>query len=299
MSRIIGYPSYGVKSKVSYRVGGGGWSNIRLPYAKVFNVEGRNIATLNNFGFPGTDVSTLKGATVVLGSSYVEAFQMQAEDVGSSYFQRNLEQMGIDSNVVNLGCSGHDPYDSWFRLKYFEDFYGLETQDVVLVLNSDNVSWFSRHPRPLVFDKADGFGREKSSTSGKLQIRLRNSSSFIELMAQLMKLSDQEDEAETEVPLPSESVAQESEQSLSQEMKDCLLAFQSSYPRFLVVSITDDPSFNRNLSDFCLEQSIRCKTENLAKPEYMINGVGHLNLRGNQALGRLMTQAYIEAFKGE
>ena len=31
----------------------------------------------------------------------------------------------------------------------------------------------------------------------------------------------------------------------------------------------------------------------------MINGVGHLNLRGNQALGRLMTQAYIEAFKGE
>ncbi len=106
---------------------GGGWSNIRYPYAKVFNVEGRNLAVLNNFGLPGTDIRNLDNATVVLGSSFVEAFQLQASDISTSYLQRDLDQMEIKRNVVNLGSSGHDPYDSWFRLKYFEDFFALDT----------------------------------------------------------------------------------------------------------------------------------------------------------------------------
>jgi hypothetical protein len=205
--------------------------------------------------------------------------------------------VGLKSNVVNLGCAGHDPYDSWFRLKYYEDYLGLEVQDVILVLETPYTSWLSRHPTPLVFEKPDFFGCENTSLGSKLQVYLRNSSSFIELMAQLMRLSDKENE--NEAPMPLDSMSQIAADPLSQEMIDCLLTYQSSYPRFLVVSISSDSNFNQSLSEFCIGQSICCRIENLRKPEYLLDGIGHLNIKGNQALGRLMTQAYIEAFKGE
>ncbi len=165
------------------------------------------------------------------------------------------------------------------------------------MINSDNASWFSRHPKPLDFEKKKGFGQKNNSFASKAQIFLRNSSSFVELIAQLIKKSDQEDD--TEEATKTHDMATTSQQSLTPEMKDCLLAFQSSHPRFLIISIAKDPSFNHDLAEFCQDQSIPCKIESLIKAKYLFNGAGHLNLQGNQALARLMTEAYVENFKGD
>ncbi len=148
MGAVLGFPRYGVECKVRYRNGGAVWTNIRYPHSSDFNVEGWKSVKYNNFGLPGSDINSLDSLIVVLGSSFVEALQYDSDQIATSVFQRQLDQSGISIQVMNLGCSGHDPYDSWFRLKYYEQKHGFFTQGVILVINSDNLDWFSRHPRP-------------------------------------------------------------------------------------------------------------------------------------------------------
>jgi len=132
----IGYPPYGVDYKVAYRDGGKQWTNVRKPYSKLYNVEGSTLTWVDNLGLPGTDVESLDSLIVVLGSSYVEAFKFKPSDIASSIYKAKLDSLGYQRNVMNLGCSGHDLYDSWFRLKYYEDKFNVKNDDVILVLNS-------------------------------------------------------------------------------------------------------------------------------------------------------------------
>lgn len=285
----VGYPSYGVEYKALYMPGGNKWINIRKPYSKIFNVEGKIITSVNNLGFPGLDIESIENPIVILGSSYVEAFQYQPDEIASSLFWKELLEAGYHQPILNLGCSGHDPYNSWFRIMLHQERLGFSTEDVILVLNSDNTDWFNRHSKPFTFEKPEGFGRKNNSLKMRLGIEARNASSLVELLYKGFFKSDDVDE-----PSPKRSKNQEQiqevplEYSLSQEMIDCLTAFAREYSGFSVLSIAGDPDFNSAIKEFCMNQNIPIHIKPLSYPKYMIGGAGHLNKEGNKALAEAL-----------
>lgn len=295
VSQVIKYPSYGVAYKARYRVGGEYWTNIRKADSKLYNVEGKIITGYNNLGLPGIDISDTSHPIAVLGSSYVEALQLAPEEIATSEFQRLLLSKQDKSTVINLGCSGHDPYDSWFRLKYFEQKLGFRTEDVILVLNSDDAAWFKRHPKPLDFSLPKDFAKRNNSFVVKWMIRLRNSSSVIEVMAKWLK----DDNDSSVSPLKKASAVKKDtiQKELSEEMRLCLDAFNAAYSRFVVVSIYNNTSFNSALADYCKVNNIKHIISPIAKPQQMFNGSGHLNDVGNKQLGKLLYEAYTHAGK--
>lgn len=291
VAHCVGYPSYGVDYKVAYRVGGSTWTNIRKPHSKIFNVEGKTLTKVNNNGLPGVDLSSLDEPIVILGSSYIEAFQYSPNEIASSKFQASLDYRGLERQVINLGCSGHDPYDSWFRMKYFEDKLGFRTHDVILVLNSDNEDWFRRHPRPFTFGKPAWFGRKNIASHIRIGMAARNASSLFEVIYKGFIKGDDVDDPPSPIHVSSgQDQSEPLAYSLSQEMKDCLVAFSDAYTGFRVLSIADDAEFNSALVSFSEENSFPVQVAPLGKPRYKIGGAGHLNQEGNDALAEaLMT----------
>ena len=288
VARCIGYPSYGVEHKVAYRNGGmGPWTNIRKPFSKLYNVEGKTHTWVNNFGLPGTDIESLDSLVVVLGSSYVEAFRFKPVDIASSVFKTQLDSLGYKKHVMNMGCSGHDPHDSWFRLKYFEDKFNFRTEDVVLVLNSDNTEWFKRHKYPFDFTKKSSFGQINTRAKIKAMILARNASSQVELLAKAWKKTG--DDSEDVSPIGDDSRYevfhfQNSDYRLSKEMVDCLNVFSSEYTGFKVLSTYSDAGFNNALKSYCDENGIGSYFLPMSGHQFMIGGAGHLNKNGNVAL---------------
>jgi hypothetical protein len=289
VAHCVGYPSYGVAYKVAYRVGGSTWTNIRKPHSKIFNVEGKTLTKVNNVGLPGVELSSLEHPIVVLGSSYIEAFQYLPDQIASSKFQASLDNRGSKRQVINLGCSGHDPYDSWFRIKYFEDKLGFRTDDVILVLDSDNEDWFRRHPQPFAFGKPPWFGRKNTSGPIRIGIAVRNASSLFEVLYKGFIKGDDVDDTPSPIHMTSgEDHSEAVAYSLSQEMKDCLVAFSDEYPGFRVLSIAGDAEFNSTLVKFSEEKSIPVHVTPLGKTIYKIGGAGHLNKAGNEALAEAL-----------
>ncbi len=284
---VFGFPKYGVDYKVRYRNGGAVWTNIRYPHSSVFNVEGWKSVRYNNYGLPGSDIKGLDSLIVVLGSSFVEALQYDSEEIATSVFQRQLDKSGRSRQVMNLGCSGHDPYDAWFRLKYYEQKLGFNTHDVILVINSDNLDWFSRHPRPFQFEKSPWFGSVNRSMTSLIQTKLRNTLSTAELTARALKSDADVDAGEETKNTGSLKTPQ-----VTEDLKSCLSAFSNTYDRFKVLSILSDPAFNTDLASYCETQGIDCLIRPIALPQYMINGAGHLNLQGNFLLGKALHSSH-------
>jgi len=294
VAHCIGYPPYGVEYKVAYRVGGSTWTNIRKPNAKLYNVEGKTITWVNNLGLPGSEIDNFETPIVLLGSSYVEAFQYEPNDIASSLFQNRLYELGYRRPVLNLGCSGHDPYDSWFRLKYFENKLGFQASDVILVINSDNQDWFARHPQPFTFDLPEGFGRKNDNFKMALAITARNSSSLVEIFAKTLLKGDGLDGDDQAVNNKQDTIQKaEHDYQLSREMKDCLKAFSNDYPRFMVVSTAGDVQFNSALEEYCRSLDIKISIAPLNNPHFMIRGAGHLNRDGNNALADALLSLWV------
>ena len=288
---VLGFPVYNVKYKVHYRQGAEAWTNVRKPHAEIYNVEGTNVTEYNNYGLPGTDLNLADTCIVVLGSSYVEAMQYDPEDIATSVFQRNLDANGINRQVVNLGCSGHDPYDSWFRLHFYEKYLGISTEEVVLVINSDYRAWMTRHPHPLRFDFDEGFGKRNMSKSVRLLTTLRNSSSFAELVVNALKVKGENQDAQDDSQNPEKKDTPEPE-ALKPDLIAVLNAFNEEYDSFQVLSITNMVDFNSSLQQYCDQKSIPCRIQVLKKPELLINRSGHLNKEGNKALGNALWDIY-------
>ncbi len=287
VAKVIKYPSYGMVASVRYRKGEKLWGNIRKPHAKEYNVEGKNLAKFNNYGFPGIDIDSLNKPIVVLGSSFVEALQYAPEQISTSVFASELRKRGMAHNVMNLGCSGHDPYDSWFRLLYFRETLGFETQDVILVLNSDNDDWFTRHPQPLDFSKPADFGSVNSNMKYKILLAMKNFSSLIALLTEGSRSGETAGVKEVEsVTSPIPPNDDRHKESLSAQTLACLDAFDGAYVNFRVLTVDDDGCFNNALQEYCANKGIPLCITPMAKPEYMINGAGHFNLKGNEYLGK-------------
>lgn len=291
VARVIGYPAYGVEYKALYMPGSSKWINIRKPHAKIFNVEGKTITSVNNLGLPGLDIDTLDNPIVLLGSSFVEAFQYQPEEIASSLFWKVLAESDSDRTVLNLGCSGHDPYNSWFRTLLFSDILQFNAEDIILILNSDNQAWFNRHAKPFTFVKPKHFGSKNTSPYMRIGTMARNTSSLVEILYKgLLKGEDEVDNPSHEHIIDEKISASAPDYSLSQEMKDCFDAFAKEYDGFMVLSIAGDLQFNTALSFYCDELDIPYLVNPLDNPRYMINGAGHLNKEGNVALAEaLMT----------
>lgn len=304
ISSLIRYPAFGVLYKVRYRVGGETWSNIRKPHTKYYNVENRTLTNYNNYGLPGKDIDDLHNPIVLLGNSLVEALQYKPEYIASTVFENALRKNDPTTDVVNLGCSGHDPYDSYFRLKYFEKKLGMNTEEVLLIVSGDAVNWFKRHPQPFRFELGPEFGKVNNNPLVKLQIKLRNSSSLIEVIVKgILKditgdnRGDELEQAVKQID-GSEQGMPDSRYDLSQEMQDCLIAYSKDYDGFIVVSISAEGAFNSTLENFCRENQIECIFVPILKPENLINGAGHINHKGNQELGSQMAHEYLKLRAG-
>jgi hypothetical protein len=59
----------------------------------------------------------------------------------------------------------------------------------------------------------------------------------------------------------------------------------------------NDKKFNKDLAEFCYQNLIPCVIQPLTKPEFMLNGAGHLNKKGNEELGLLLYKAYLNYIK--
>lgn len=294
IANLVRYPAYGVEYKVAYRKGGATWTNVRKPHSKLFNVEGKNLIKVNNFGFPGNDIEQIESPIVILGSSYVEAFQYKPDEIASSLFAEKLRKTGTVEPVLNLGCSGHDPYDSWFRLQYFENKYSFVPKDIILVINSDNESWFARHTQPFDFSLPASFGNKHTGKFMNIVVEARNRSSIIEVFAKTVLKSDDIDLPAPQDDVEIEAIDDSGDYILSKEMEDCLKTFAEKYDGFMVVSIVGDFEFNQALSEFCQIEGIEHKINSLGNPRYMIDGAGHLNQEGNIALSEALFEIYQE-----
>lgn len=302
VSKGFHFPSYGVSYKVRYRRDEGVWTNIRKPKARIFNVEGRTVTQLNNVGLPGQDIVNLDHPIVLLGSSYIEGFQFPPQKIAGTIFENDLRLENPISTVINLGCSGHDPYDSYFRLKYFEKILDFHTSDIILVLNSDNRAWLARHTQPLQFELPKDFGCINTNQREVLQIYIRNLSSFIELITKGIIKHKAEAGPENEEPaFINRELASSNENSplsFTESLKNCLHVFQSQYEGFITVSLCDDISFNTQIDEFCRKEGIAFFVFPLVMPKYRINGAGHLNEEGNELLGHFLSRSY-RAFKAK
>lgn len=288
---VIQYPYYGLSYKVHYRRGGDYWTNIWKPYTKYWNVEsGNHIFTRNNLGLPGSDVSLNSPQKIaVLGSSYVEALQVKPKNIATSIFQEQLKKRFADIAVFNLGCSGHDPYDSWFRLLYFKK--RINFQKVILILEKDYTDWFSRHPKPFCFQPDNQFGTINNSKTVKLQTLLRNNFSYFALLANGTK--GKTNNSEKEIP----NSANKNTLEVSQELLSCLKQFDSIYENdFILISITEDQDFNHDLDTLCRQNGINYISCPLLDKELQLHGNGHLNELGNQRLGQALINTYLKFY---
>ena len=300
LSLIIGFPKYGVEKKVmGIRKSEGGIQNVYKPYSEFWNVEGGNkVFKRNNLGLPGADVKINDSSKLiyVLGDSYVEASQYSPDSIATSIFKNNLDSIYANNKlcVINLGCSGHDPYDLFFRSKYFESIY--KPDYVLLVLNRDFSDWLVRHKKPFNFTIDDNSFQSVNSNIMQIIMFCRNNSALFNLFVE----SNKKDVDKTIADV-SESNTKKVENNFNNkdysDLFEVLGRFNESYNNFLVISIVTDEGFNLELEKFASGKNIKLTCENLIKPDYLIKGKGHLNIEGNRELGNLLTSAYVKNFQ--
>jgi len=289
VGNILGFPKYGVERKMQGMRNSPGHQNIYKPHSQYWNSNKTfEIYMRNNLGLPGIDVDTsnVSKYIFVLGSSFIENQYLKPELISTSVFQRLLKKSDNCFNVLNLGYSGFDPYDSFRRAHYFEETYrpGL----VILVINSYNAGLFKLSPESFHLDK-NSFA-EDNSFATNFNLFLRNNSSFIRLISILF----QNKEEQTVGP------EKENSQNLNADLTNleiCLKSFSEKYEgRFMCVSITSNDSMNRKIEEFCNKNNVNFEYSGLMVPENQFDGDWHLNEKGNNALGVFLFNSFRKHF---
>ena len=298
VGNILHYPKYGVDRKLlGIRSSDGGVCNIYLPHSKYWTVEGGNkVFQRNNLGLPGTDVvvSDSSRYAFVLGSSYIEAGQIPPDSMATSIFQRRISKIDRRFQVINLGYSGHDPFDLYLRSAYYEQTFPPEA--VFLAIQDDGAAWPSRHPHPLTFTLPPGFGKPKLSLTTAVSIFLRNRSSLANIIADAIKTVElRQDEEVLKNRKFSEDHGRET--SIPLDLLTCLWEFHARYKeKFCVLSILHDARKNIALSDYCRRHGLKFLGKEILIPENRLAGGGHLNVAGNAALGDFLYGSFIEVY---
>lgn len=293
-SYIIGYPKDKIESKIYGIRKSDREQNQWSPYSKSWNVEGGNhVYSRNNLGFSGIDASIHPKAKyiLVLGSSYLEAMNINPSDIAVSLLQKKLKLIDTNYNVINLSYSGHDPYDLFFRVSYYEKFY--HPTRVLLVLDCPFSDWLKRHKRPLDFSLPDNFGEKDISFKTKVFLYLKAHSCLFTLFSNSGRNSLKGHKGKNQIKEENPD-----KQVLTNELFQCLLKYQSKYNQsFSLVSIMNNDSINTELKLFCERNNINYNESKINIPEYKTAKKGHLTEKGNQKLGELLYESFIKVYK--
>jgi hypothetical protein len=291
VANIIGYPGFGVGKKIfgiqQFDVN----QNIYKPYSEYWTVEGGNkVYKRNNIGCPGTDikVDSKNKYIFVLGSSYIESYPVEPDLIATSIYQSKLNSDNNILQVINLGASGHDPYDLYFRSSYFENKFFPEK--IILVIDDVYEDYFNRHHHPLNFDLSQCKWEEDLSFPTRSNIFLRNNLSIVNLIVQSVK-----DKAATvNKSKQNEKISADSiKLKIPSDLFVCLKNFNDKYQtKFICISIIANPDLNSEIKSYCEINNINFLFSEINKPENKINEVGHLNIKGNKSLGEKLYDSF-------
>jgi hypothetical protein len=281
-----------------YDMGPWGLLDLREPYSRYWNVEaGNKVFARNNVGLTGIDVDTSadRRFVFVLGSSYVEAFQVQPALISTSVLQGLLERSFPRVSVLNLGFSGFDSYQLYFTSVFFENFY--TPHKVIFLLESVRWPIILKYQLPLSFQISESFGKErKRGWLKESTIFLRNHSVFINIIRAGLGPAEGRD---LEAKMGASEQPARQPGKLEEVLSQSLDAFQERYgSKFICVSIDHDSLQNRMVGDFCRSRGIHFLSDaTINVPPNRIAGKGHLNETGNRLLGELLNKAYVQFYQ--
>lgn len=288
VAKVIGYPTYGVEAKMDGIRGLDRLVNIFKPHSSYWTVEGGNKTyRRNNIGLPGMDIKIADKPQFifVLGSSYIEAYQLPPEKIASSVLQEGVRLHKSTDQVLNLGYSEHDPYDLFWRASFYEKMY--PPSSVLLVLDRTYDERILRQAHPLDFDPTAKVPSRSHSRKMELAVFLMNHSAFLNLLSNLVlrNVGDNDNAGrESSREMPNEG--------LFSDLTAILMNFKSKYKeRFSLASIAGNDLWDARLREFCKTHQIRFISRNLLVPEYRLNEKGHLNEEGNRILGEMLYEA--------
>jgi hypothetical protein len=292
----INHPTYNIEKKLTgLRKSSGGITDIYYPYSRFWTSEGGySISTTNNLGLAGSDVAVTDTSKYiyVLGSSYIQANQVERKNVSTSVFQ-SLIGFNSKYQVINLGEGGLDQYDSYFKIKYYEKLYNPYL--IIMVVDRVDDRWLSRHDS-LTFN-ADIFNvREiKDNATGKIEILFRRNSAFINLLSNGYKISSklgsEDNKKRTAINDPNNTKVE----NISKHFFPCIEKFASDYGnKFVLVSMIDNIEINNYINKFCKDKNIIYRFRNINRMENRLSRTGHLNENGNKELGELLYNIFEE-----
>jgi hypothetical protein len=262
----------------------------RPAYYRYLSIEGNNkIFGFNNIGLPGTDYNKDYQSNIfVLGSSFIEAKNVKNTDLATSHFQGYLDSINAQTNVINLGSSGHDPYVMWHRLKFFEQ--ELKHNFTIVVIDPLSLTYLSnRWTDSLSFDALAGYPKEiPQRPIVKLAAIPRRYSSALNLLLQGFASKENLNEDKPQKQTEAQN------QGAWSKLEQCIAMYSSNYtPNVLLLSIIPDVDTNDKIKEICLKYNCNfTSNETIIQPKYQTNGSGHLNENGNQVLGKFLFESY-------
>lgn len=300
----IGYPTLINRTKYFFLPNEANYSEMkwRDPYYTFLNVEnGIRYVKYNNLGLPGLDVKT--GANCenlfLLGSSFIEASQVSTASMASSVLQNNMQKF-INPNiqVFNLGLSAYDPYLSFFRAVFFEQYFPPTLVVLIVEREANLLEFFNRHKKPLNFSIPHNFGIKKDDSKFlKLSGKIFSFSATANLLRHGIEASNHLQEQNECINKTDLGDINE----LLVPLLDCLQSFQNRYEeKFIVFSLLENTDLIKKITQHCKEKRISffdLSIHNILRKENRINGIGHLNNNGNSELGLSLFRVISKVFK--
>jgi hypothetical protein len=289
---IIKFPKYSVekqlfgiqKSRYSQR--------IFKPNSDYLSREsGYKVYKRNNIGFTGNDININDSSyknIFLLGSSFVEAIQVEPDSMASSVFNSYLRNNHSKYQVINCAAGGHDMYDSYFRFQYFGRIFGFSK--IIYIL--DGV-WMHENNN-LDFNVGDNFGKINNSLFLRIHDILRNNSSLLNLFTEYLKeelVIGNVRNVELEVGPGKDNF------NVLPNLEKCISQFGTKYSSdFILLSLDNNHSgLNDTLKSYCEKNNINFVSDTtIITDENILNGRGHLNKRGNDLLAKKIINVFEE-----
>ncbi|PKN75827.1 MAG: hypothetical protein CVU49_00195 [Candidatus Cloacimonetes bacterium HGW-Cloacimonetes-2] len=242
---------------------------------------------MNNIGLPGSDITQASKSKYVLflGNSFIRALQYDGDKIAAGILQKRISSKGYQ--VINAGSSGFDPYVLWFSANLFERYY--EPAKVVLVYETFSrlEKHMGRHTEPLDFSLPRGFGTQIRPSKARLYYNyIRGHSSYFNLIG---TLNTNQEGAASPIDNSGKSLIHPKDPLALKTLallQETLLVFSSKYgDRFVFISLMRDNPYSDQLADYCDKNDINyLENLDITRPENLIDGKGHFNLRGNKLL---------------
>ena len=289
-----------------------------IPNSSVTLLTGcfKNSAVINNIGFHGPDVAAEKGKNVfrivILGSSFVEARQVQVADMFSTLLEQKLNadpKRAYIYEVIPLGFNGNGTFQSTLYYKY----YGSPLKpDLVIAIETGFELY--RHPDnpPL-----DGQGKvileapktHDSAEAAFLRALLRNSKLLVNLYSRSLMLKDASlafiqrpfffIQAPAPEAKPDKAQAEQSRWNLKEKVIDALLGqTKADHAQFLYAAFAgrEEPTstieeISRHMEGMALQKgfeydnlvpSVFAAEEATGKPAALLPCDGHWSKDGHQ-----------------